>query len=360
MHGAFGNIGMAGHQKMDLGNGSHVWVQKTQPTLGDVHVNTVLSNLSVAFMQDEGNFIADRAFPIVPVSKKTNLYRTYDRSFWTRDEMEKRADATETAGIGHGIGTASYSCDVWGLHEDIGDQTRANNDDGVDLDMDATSILSQMALIRKERAWATDFFTTSVWTQGRTGVASGEVAGTSVRQWNDPSSTPIEDVRAACTAMRLLTAGKAPNKLVLGWQVLDALLDHPDIVDRVKYSGGVGNRNPADVDLTTLAQLFKVPEILPMAAVYNTAKEGQTASYAFVGGKNALLLHTPQSPGIRVPSAGYTFSWTGYTGATANGSRIKRYRLPESLAADRVEIEIAFDQSLISADLGFFYSAVVA
>lgn len=351
-------INMAGFEKSSLA-GSPFWVQKAQPTLGDVHVNSVLTNLSVAFMQEATAFVADRVFPIVPVAKKSNIFRTYDRGFWLRNEMEKRADSTETPGIGHGIGQDTYNCDVWGLHEDIGDQTRANADDGVDLDMDATSILTQMAMIRKEVSWATSFFTTGIWTQQRTGVASAPVVGTSVLQWNDANSSPIEDVRGARTAMVEMT-GMEPNKLVLGRRVLDALLDHPDIVDRVKYSGGVGNRNPANVDLSSLAQLFNIPEILPMSAIQNTAKEGQTNAFSFIGGKNALLLYTPNSAGIRIPSAGYTFAWNGYTGASANGTRIKRFRRPEDFASDRVEIEAAFHQKLIAADLGYFWNTIVA
>jgi hypothetical protein len=59
------------------------------------------------------------------------------------------------------------------------------------------------------------------------------------------------------------------------------------------------------------------------------------------------------------PSAGYTFSWTGLLGAGAEGNRIKSFRM-EALSADRVEIDMCFDQKLVSADLGWFWTSIVA
>lgn len=347
-----------GLAKMTMG-GRTFYVQKNQPTIGDVHVNRTLTFLSMSFQQDAMDFVADRVFPVVPVQKKTDLVRTYDRGFWSRNEMAKRAPGAETRGIGHATSTVQYNCDVYGLHEDIYDQIKSNSDEDINLDADAVSILTQMAMIRKEVSWASDFLgATTIWSTNRTGVASGEVPGTSVRQWNDPSSTPIEDIRALKTAMKELT-GYTANKLVLGQRVYDALADHPDLVDRIK-SAPQSNDNPAMVGRRTMAAVFEVPEILVMSAVQNTAAEGATNAFSFIGGKHALLLYTPPTPGLRIPSAGYTFSWTGYLGASSNGTRIKRFRRDESYATDRVEIECAFDQKLMAADLGAYFHTIVA
>jgi hypothetical protein len=96
-----------------------------------------------------------------------------------------------------------------------------------------------------------------------------------------------------------------------------------------------------------------------MNAVENTAKEGAAASHSFIGGKNALLCHAATAPGLMTPTAGYTFSWTGLLGAGGEGNRIKSFRM-EQLGADRIEIDMCFDQKLVSADLGQFFSGIVA
>jgi hypothetical protein len=46
-------------------------------------------------------------------------------------------------------------------------------------------------------------------------------------------------------------------------------------------------------------------------------------------------------------------------GAGAEGNRIRSFRM-EQLGADRVEIDMSFDLKLVSADLGAFWSGVVA
>lgn len=124
-------------------------------------------------------------------------------------------------------------------------------------------------------------------------------------------------------------------------------------VDRGQTQG------PALVMRQTLAALFELEEVLVMDAIENTAREGAAGAYSFIGGKHALLVYAPPSPSLMVPSAGYTFSWSGLLGAGQMGSRIKRFRM-EHLASDRIEVETAFDQKLVSADLGFFFSGAVA
>ena len=172
--------------------------------------------------------------------------------------------------------------------------------------------------------------------------------------WNDASSTPIEDVRLLKRIV-LEETGFMPNILTLGRPVFDVLVDHGDIVGRLDRGQSVG---PAMANRESLAALFEVEQVLVMDAIQNTAREGQGANHSFIGGKHALLSYRPASPGILTPSAGYTFGWNGYLGASDDGIRIKRFRM-ERLASDRIEAEMAYDQKLISADLGAFFNGIV-
>ncbi len=155
--------------------------------------------------------------------------------------------------------------------------------------------------------------------------------------------------------------GIRPNTLVLGSEfVFDALVDHPDIVDRIKYSGGVGNTTPAMVNEQTLAQLFKVDRVIVGNAVENTALEGATNSHSFIGGKTALLTYAAPNPGIMVPSAGYCFSWQNYLNAGNEFGIASRSFYMRKEAATRVEGEIAMDMKLVSSALGYFWNTIVA
>ena len=326
------------------------------PTPGDVHVNTPLTNISIAFVQNANNFVASRVFPNIPVSKQSDRYYVYDRGDFNRDEMEERAPGAESAGSGYKLdNTPTYYAPVYAFHRDIPDQVRANSDSVLAPDREATTFVSHKALIRREKLFVSSFFKTSVWTTDITGVTGTPSAG-QAKQWNDSTSIPIENVRDA-KRLVLERTGFEPNKLVLGRPVYDKLVDHPAIIDRIKYGQTVGA--PARGTLALLAQLFEVDEVLVMNAIENTAKEGQTNVHSFIGGKNALLTYSTPSPGLMTPTGGYTFSWTGYLGAGADGNRIKSFRM-ENLSSDRVEIEMAFDMKLIAADLGVFWSGIVA
>lgn len=332
----------------------------TTPTKSDVHVNQPLTNISIAYMQKQSNFVATRVFPNVPVQKQSDRYYQFDRGDFNRDEMTVRAPSTESAGGGFKIdNTPTYYAPVYGYHKDLDDQIIANADSMLSLDSAAVQYVTHKALIKREVQWATNYFAASVWTNDFTGVASGSGTDTFV-QWDQAASTPIEDVRAAKTTVAEST-GFDPNKFVLGRHVFDDLVDHADVIDRVKY--GQTSGSPAMASASTLAQLFEVEEVLKAGAIKNTGNESTTFegnnSHSFIMGKHALLVYAAPAPALMMPSGGYTFSWTGYTGAAADGQRILRFRM-EHIKSDRVEIEMSFDQKLVAADLGYFFGSAVA
>lgn len=344
-----------------------------QPSQGDVHVNRPLTNISLAFVQAAEGFVAARAFPNIPVTNKSDLYFTYDRFDFNRDEMVERAPGTESAGSSYQIGTDNYLARVRAWHRDVDDQIRANTDNPLDLDREATELATLKGLINRELNWVNSHFVTgnpgATWAYHADGITSGSRTAASsfdptnnsnnkVGYWNEAASTPIEDVRFGKRYVQSRT-GFRPNVMVLGRHTYDTLLDHPDIVGRIDRGQTSG---PAIANRMNLAALFEVEEVLVMDAVRTTTDEGvATASQAldFIAGKHALLCYRAPRPGVMTPSAGYTFSWTGYLGATNDGMRIKRFRM-EHLNSDRVEIEMAYDQKKVAIELGYFFDSIVA
>jgi len=326
------------------------------PTPGDVHVNTPLTQISIAYLQAQDQFVAAQVCPIIPVEKQSDRYYVYNRGDFFRDQMQKRAPGTPAASSGYRLdNTPTYFADVWAENKPIPDQLRGNADAVLNIDRDATEFLTQQALIRREKLFAANLFAAGKWGTDMTGVAAGP-AGGQFLQWNDPASNPIEDVRAGKLAIKQST-GYPANTLVISEPVWLKLVDHPDLVDRVKY--GQTNGGPARITREALAAILELDRILVMGAIENTAAEGQTASHSFIGGKNALLCNVAPSPGLLTPSAAYTFAWTGYLGAGNEGNRIKRYRW-EIIASDIVEIELAMDVKLIATELGYFFSGAIA
>lgn len=326
------------------------------PTPGDVHVNTPLTQISVAYLQNQTEFVASQICPVIPVSKQSDRYYVYNRGDFFRDQMQLRAPGTQAAQVGYKLdNTPTYFCNVWAESKAIPDELRANADDVVNMDRDTTEFLSQQALIRREKIFASSLFAKGKWGTDLTGKAANPGAGEFL-QWNDSGSSPIEGIRAGKLAIKQAT-GYAANTLCLSEPVWNALIDHPDIIDRLKY--GQTSGRPAMVTREALAAILEIDRVLVMGAIENTAAEGATASHSFIGGKNALLCHCAMRPGLMTPSACYTFAWTGLLGAGAEGNRIKKYRW-EIIGSDIVEIEMALDVKLVASELGYFFSDAVA
>jgi hypothetical protein len=322
-------------------------VTKAQPSQGSVHVDRVLTNMSVSVLSEEG-FIGDQVFPVIPVAKQSDLYRIYERGAFQRDAMKKRAAGTESSTIGYSMSTTPYFCDVWSLAVDIDEQTEENADEDVNLDLEATTLLSQAARINRDRQWATNYFTGSVW------GATEALAGTD--QWSDyTNSDPLAKVEEKRLNMMELTGFK-PNTIVMGPRVWGILKNHPDLVDRLNR-GQTGG--PAKVLLQNLAELFEVERIIVPTAIYNAAVEGAANDFDFLFGKSLLMLYVAPSPGRYTASAGYTFTWRGFSGSSTAGTRVKRFEMPAT-SSRRVEIESSYNQKVIAPELGTFLSTVVA
>ncbi len=322
-------------------------VRKEQPSASDVHVNRPLTNISIAYLQDQTKYVAARVFPVVPVLKQSNSYYRFSRADLLRVVAEKRAPGTESAGGGYTLDTDTYACHVYGFHKDVSEQARANTDNPLNPDRNATQLVTQACLTRRELTWASIYFTTGVWTGSTTG--SDITPGT---LWDVSTSTPIADIRAQIFAV-LSKTGFKPNTLVLGAKTWQVLQDNPEVVDRIKAGQTPGG--PAIVNLQTLAKTLELNRVMVAEAVYNSAAEGATESTGFILGNNdALLVYAAPAPDLEAPSAGYTFAWTGLFGAGQEGMRISRFPMIW-LRSDRVEGEMAFDLKLVASELGVFF-----
>ena len=226
------------------------------------------------------------------------------------------------------------------VHKDVADAIRANADAPLDMDADATKFLTQQMMIKRDRDWASSFFSGGSWTGSTTG--SDITPGT---KWDASGATPIQDIEEQADSIEAKT-GFRGNVLVLGVDAYTALKNSADVVDRIRYT------QQGVVTEDMLAGLLGMDKVLVARGVYNSAAEGATDSISRIyTGDTALVLHVPSTPGIMTPAAGYTFAWTGYTGAGPDGQRVSRFRM-DHLRSDRIEMEMAYDQSQVSTVLG--------
>jgi len=332
-------------------------------TASQVHIDQPLTNLTVAYLQSQDNFIADKVFPNVPVDKKTNKYYIYDRENFFRNEVQPRAPRTRSQRVGMSISNATYTCDVRSLSTDFDFETLANADTALDIRRGASEMLTHNLLIDREKRFMSTFFGTSIWTTEYTGVANADNdTAAEVTQWDDyTNSTPIVDVTTARRAMQVASGGFKPNKMVVTRDVHDTLVNHPDVLARI--NGGATVTNTALVTQAKLAEIFEVAEYYIVDAIENTAKEGLSESLAFVATKKAALYYAPQSAGLMVPSAGYNFTWNELDNASGYGIDIRSYTgdfLRVEGVAELLEANMAYDQKVVGADLGVFFNTILS
>jgi len=325
----------------------------SQPSRSQVHIDAVLSNISVAYIQAHSRYIAQQVFPVVPVGKQSDKFFRYRKEDWFRDEARRRADATESAGSGYELDTDTYSCDVFAFHKDIGSQARANQDSPLDLDSEATEFVTQRMLLRQEMSFVNDYFRPGVWSTDWTGIESGTPdEGQFVKWSNYEDSDPVEDIEEG-KELILKTTGLEANTLVMGYGVFRRFKQHPDVRDRVKYTSS------SNVTPGMMAAMLEVDRVLISSAIRTTEPEGrENPEFDFTHGGNALLCHVASSPGLLTPSAGYTFAWDGISGGLGLPVGVSSFFMDE-LKADRIEAEAAWDNKVIGQDLAVFMGGVV-
>jgi hypothetical protein len=303
----------------------------TAPTRRQVHIDTALTNVSIAYRNE--SYIGEQVFPAVPVKHISDKFFVFDSSSWFRDEADTRAPGTRGPEVEYSISSSTYSCQPISATKVLPDEVVENADSPLQERRAAAEFATDKVLLKLERDVAADVFGS-----GWTGCST---PGTT---WDDDASDPLQDVENAREGIVKLI-GREPNVMVIGREVWTDLRHHPDLLDRIKYTS-TGIMTPQ-----LLAQLFEVQKLLIGNAVYDSAQEGATASLGFIWGKHAWLGWVPPNPGLMIPAAGYVFTWKRRT--------IEAFRRIEE-KSNAYRAEQNYDVKVTCADAGYWLEACVA
>ncbi len=311
------------------------------PTQNDVHpVDPVLSNLLVGYIQSDTRFVAGRVFPYIDVTEKSGTFFTFSKKYWFLNEMQKRAPGSKFARAGFGVETATYSTEQFALEHLIPDEVVAANQVPMSHEQAGLRWLAQQALIKAEVEFATDFMKTGVW----------GTDNTSATDWNDFSAgDPVNDILTARKTISDNT-GMDANTMVLGLIVHNALLNHPDVIDRIKYT----TQATQGAIEGALASLLGVQNYIVGRASYNTANEGQAFSTSAIIDDDCLIGVVNATPDMLAASLGYTFAWAGGGG---RGSVSQYY--DDSVKSSILQATAQWDQSRVASDVGYFFEGIV-
>ena len=304
------------------------------PTLQDVRVDPILSNVSVAY--NNADYIAEKILPVIKTAKTTGEYYIYDKSKF-RKVQSLRGMGTSAKEVGYGLSKSTpFVCLDHALKEIVPDELKKQSASPLSPEMDAVENVTERLLIEKELALATYM--------QNTGNLTNNVTLSGTDQWSDyVNSDPIGDIEAGIESVRSKIF-KAANTLVLGQPTWNKLKHHPDLIERIKY-GGFGKMTPS-----ALADLLDIDQVIIAATGYETATEGQTSSIGYVWGKNAWLLYVTPRPGIRQVSFGYHFQYKKVAGKWYDKDREGTF----------VRVHDHYTREIITADAAYLIKNAVA
>ena len=191
------------------------------PTASERHGDRYLTTFSLAYVQDEANFVARAASSVIPVNKASDKFVQYNRGDFWRDEATPRPLGGRPRQVEFRTTSDSYIAEEYALEHTIDDRQRANADEPLRLEESGIRMLTEKHMIRRDRVWATNFFKTGVWPVDQTGVSAAPGANQFI-QFNETASDPILVLDEQKDEITKLT-GKRPNMMVIGPAVVRRL-----------------------------------------------------------------------------------------------------------------------------------------
>lgn len=321
---------------------------------GITNPDAYLTDYSYSLQVDSANFVAGAATSRIPVAQEAGKYNIYPPGYFWRDEAQVRPLGGRPVQVTYGVKDGNYSAEEWALEHVIDDRTRRNARAQMNLDENATRLLTGKQMIRADRIWASKFFKTGVWAMEVEGKAAG-LAGDDFLRWNDDASSPLENIEDWKELIAAAT-GMQPNTLVLGANVRKRLKNHPEFIERIKYTSSAAITNQV------MATMFEVENLRVARAMYNSAAErmpdddngGEVLQY-IVDANSAWLGYIDPNPSLDSPTAIATFAWDSLVPGQTNdmGGVISRGRDGRAYS-DYFHSRQAFGMEKVSDDLAVF------
>lgn len=296
---------------------------------GSVHVDQVLTNISVGW-PNEG-LVGDRLFPAVGVKKQSDKYYVHGREGWL-PENDLRAPGSQAHEVpGMTVSTDTYYAQEHSLQIAVTDEERDNVDSPLAPDRDGTDMITSKVMLGREKSMKDLVTTAANYAAGLTTTLAGGA------QWNVANyatSDPIQDVRTGVRAVHAQIFLE-PNVMVIPYQVMSQLEDHPDFIERIKYS------ERAVLTREIIGGIFGIPNVIVPGLGFNSGVAGGTETLSYLWGKDVVLAYVPPRAGLKVPAFGYEFVW--------NGQTVERWR-EERRRSDILRVRRSYDMKFIAKD----------
>ena len=327
---------------------------------GNFRPHTALTNMALAYYQDDSKYFARTIFPICPVTLSSDNYYIFDKEDLRRDSWQRKPAYGKVDPAVLSEHTDTYTCLVDQMIMGIDqirqtDLTRRMGATVRDPRQQRTKAIAGQANIHQDRIFAERFFKSGVWGNEFAGVDSTNPVSGQFIKFSNGNSDPVSFMDQRKTEIEQST-GRTPNRIALGVNVFNALKNHPAVLERVKYGGTSANQ--AKVTENVLAQLFDVERVSVQRSIMNKAKPGEAPKMEYIGDPDAFLLaYATDAPSMDEPSAGYIFTWD----MLGNGNilPILNYLGENGTHTEFIEGLMASDMKKTADDLAMFFRDAV-
>lgn len=311
------------------------------PEPKDLHVDAVLSNLSIKYTNED--FIWDKVMPVIKVPKKSDVFYKYNKA----DSFRIVDDAIGPKSLPNeadwGTSTDNYSVKDHALGDWLPQESIDNADNPLQPEVSTNDFLNEVLSLRQEKRVVDKVFVATAYPVGNKTQLSGTA------QFGGAADDPIGVLTTA-----IETCFKRANTLVFGANVWKTFRKLPEVLDAVKgatrYQGSPGGLATKE----EVIALLEVQNLLIGRARYISTKEGQTDTYTRLWGNHVAALYVDPNPGIKSITFGGTF--VEMLRQTMRDFDPKR----GTKGAHYFKVAWNSDEHIIASDLGYFIEDAVA
>jgi hypothetical protein len=263
-----------------------------------LHLDSMLTGWSAGYGEGHAdNYVAKILYPTIFVVKDSDKYYVHNRDVWGRVTDDIRTPGSEANELPPmTLSRDTYFIEEHALEDVVPVEEVENADDPLSPMQDATMRLNNTIWLNREQTMVNNATTAANYATGHTVTLSGTA------QWSDYGATsdPVLDVKTGRDKIHSVLF-RNPTVAIAGYQVAIKMEDHPDFIERIKYS-----QRGVTTD-QIISEILGIPRFRRAEAGKLTSAYGAAETVGYLWPKDFLLAYVPARPGRKVPSFGYEF-----------------------------------------------------
>lgn len=301
----------------------------------DSYTDLPLTQLSIAYMNEQEDYIADRIAPAVSVNQRAGEIYEYGKELLRLDYTHRDVGGEYNEVRIEPSKSSFFYLKDRGLDAPVYMEDVEQAEDPLEPRQDVAEFLTQKMLLDREYTLASQLTQSNLGGKTLTGDDRWNQDGT--------DSTPFKDIQEGIDDIKD-KSGKTPNILVLSRDTMSALRNHPQVIERIKYTG-----TPTDDTVReAIRDAFRLDDVL----------EGKTQAHDGGTGFNnvwhnkAILLYRERQPRLKSVSLAKTIEWNGWLNVQTFEAMNTMEGFKRKIDSI-IRVEHMLDQVIMDSDCGY-------